>query len=368
MKIKSGIVALSAFIIVTLSCVSLFSSDKPLRGVWLTNVDSHVLWSEQEIEEAVNVCSEAGINTIFVVTFNKGNTTYPSAVMEKTTGVKIDSAFTGRDPLKELIEAAHKKDIKVIAWFEFGFSCSYNLNGGEILKRNPGWASAGVDGKLVTKNGFDWMNGFLPEVQDFMLSLILEVTRNYDIDGVQGDDRLPAMPVEAGYDKYTVERYKSEHNGAEPPKDIKDPKWVQWRAGLMTEFMKRIYTEVKKVNKNALVAMAPSIFPWGRDQYLQDWPLWVKNKYVDLIIPQLYRYNITEYKKLLNKITGGQIDRKDLKMFYPGILLKIGLYNADPKFLKKMVAENRKKGVNGEVFFFYEGIKKYPEVFKEMYK
>lgn len=368
MKIEIKRILLTVFLIVTAATVFAGSRDTPVRGVWLTNVDSHVLWSKAEIDEAVDFCDKVGITTIFVVTLNKGMTTYPSAVMEKLTGVKIDPAFSGRDPLKELIQAAHKKNIKVIAWFEFGFSTSYNLNGGEIIKLRPNWASAGVDGKLVTKNGFDWMNGFMPEVQNHLLALILEVVRNYRIDGIQGDDRLPAMPSEAGYDEYTVTRYKKEHNGAAPPQNTKDSAWVQWRADIMTGFQKRIYTEVKKINKKTLVSMAPSIFPWGRDEYLQDWPTWVKKGYVDMIIPQLYRYELPDYKKILDDIVNGQIAKKDLKKFYPGILIKVGTYNASPEFLRKMIEENRKKGIEGEVFFFYEGLKKYPELLKELYK
>ena len=39
---------------------------------------------------------------------------------------------------------------------------------------------------------------------------ILEVVKNYDIDGIQGDDRLPAMPAEGGYDAYTRNAYQKE--------------------------------------------------------------------------------------------------------------------------------------------------------------
>ena len=36
-----------------------------------------------------------------------------------------------------------------------------------------------------------------------MTEMVLEVVRNYKVDGVKGDDRLPAMPAEGGYDRYT---------------------------------------------------------------------------------------------------------------------------------------------------------------------
>ena len=336
-----------------------------VRGTWLTNVDSQVLSSKAGIDSAVNFCDELGINTIFVVTWNKGMTQYPSKIMKEFTGVEIDTLFTGRDPLKELIDAAHAKNIKVIAWFEFGFSCSYQLNGGEIIKLKPDWASVDVNGNLVTKNGFEWMNGFYPDVQEFMLSLIMEVVNNYDIDGIQGDDRLPAMPAEAGYDDYTKKLYADSHNGKLPPNDFRDTAWVQWRADLMTDFMRKIYERVKATKKNVIVSMAPSIYPWAKEEYLQDWPEWVRRGYVELVCPQLYRYEFKDYKLALDEILNGQIESEDLAKFYPGILLKVGDYYPSREYLRQMVEENRRQNIYGEVFFFYEGLKKYPDLIRD---
>ena len=32
--------------------------------------------------------------------------------------------------------------------------------------------------------------------------------------------------------------------------------------------------------------MAPSVWPWSRDNYLQDWPAWLDSNYVDIVHPQ----------------------------------------------------------------------------------
>ncbi len=352
-------------LILFLSCSAQSEKKEAVRGVWLTNVDSDALYSLDNIKKTVKVCKEQGFNLICVVTYNKGITLYPSKTMKELIGQEIDSAFIGRDPLKELIEEAHKENIKVIAWFEFGFSSSYKLDGGKIVKAKPNWASKNNEGKLVTKNGFDWLNGFDPEVQDFMLSLIKEVVTNYNIDGVQGDDRLPAMPVEAGYEDYTVKKYASEHNGNLPPKNFRDSAWVNWRAEILNEYMAKIYKTVKDIKPNVIVSMAPSIYPWSKEEYLQDWPSWVKNGYVDLVIPQLYRQDLDAYIKVLNDIVNDQLTKEELKKFYPGILLKVGSYYPSEQLLLDMIKENRKRNINGEVFFFYEGIKKYPNIFKD---
>lgn len=347
---------------------SVKTQEQGVRGVWLTNVDSDVLTSQEKIIEAVKFLDELNFNTIFVVVWNKGMTQYKSKIMKEFTGVEIDTMLKDFDPLPILIEEAHKRNMKVIAWFEFGFASSYKQNGGKILELKPNWKAIDNEGKLVSKNGFEWMNGFHPEVQEFILSLIKEVITNYNIDGIQGDDRLPAMPVEAGYDEYTINLYRQENNGENPPEDFRDSNWINWRAKKLNDFAAKIYREVKSINPNLIVSMAPSIYPWSKEEYLQDWPEWFSSGNVELICPQLYRYKIEDYEKLLNEIVNNQIDKKNLKKFYPGILLKVGSYYAPKELIKQKIELNRKYGVTGEVYFFYEGLKKYPEFFKELYK
>jgi len=46
------------------------------------------------------------------------------------------------------------------------------------------------------------------------------------------------------------------------------------------------------------------------------------------------------------------------KIIFPGILMNVGDYLMDENFLIKSIKYNRKKGYAGEVFFFYEGLRK----------
>ena len=55
-----------------------------------------------------------------------------------------------------------------------------------------------------------WWNALHPGPQKFLLELFDEVVTNYDLNGIQGDDRLPAMPSEGGYDDFTVSLLQSE--------------------------------------------------------------------------------------------------------------------------------------------------------------
>jgi uncharacterized lipoprotein YddW (UPF0748 family) len=340
----------------------------PTRGVWLTNVDSDALFSKTGLEAAVEHCARLGFNTIYTVTWNRGYTLYPSAVMEKTFGVRIDPKLGGRDPLQELIDLAHAKNIRVVAWFEFGFASSYKeADGGYLLRQKPHWAARDSAGQIVSKNGFQWMNAFDPEVQDFVLSLVKEVVEKYDVDGIQGDDRLPALPSLAGYDSLTIAAYQTEHDGQRPPMNYKDTAWVDWRANRLNDFMGRMSRELRALDSTLTLSFSPSIYPWSKFEYLQDWPTWVKNGWVDEICPQVYRYDIEAYRSALNAIVNEQVAPEHHHLLAPGILLKVGDYIASDTLLRQMVEHNRSLGLEGEVFFFYEGLKRQEAFFEELY-
>lgn len=330
---------------------------RELRGVWITNVDSDVLTSRAKIAEAMEFLAEHHFNVVFPVVWNKSVTLYPSDVMEERFGVRIDPLYEGRDPLQELIIEAHRHGMEVIPWFEYGFASSYNLNGGPLLEAKPGWAAIDPDGNLVRKNGFEWMNALDPEVQAFLNSLILEVAEKYDVDGIQGDDRLPAMPTLGGYDDLTVSRYRSEF-GAEPPRDIKDPEWVKWRADILSDYLDGLRDEVKEVDQNLIVSMSPSIYDWSLYEYLQDSKTWVNRGLVDVIHPQAYRRDLPDYQGLIDAMVDDQYTQEQLSLLYPGILIKAGSYIVEPDRLLEFIAYNRKRGVNGEVLFFYEGLRR----------
>ncbi len=326
-----------------------------LRGAWVTTTASTALNSRADIKNTVATFKAAGMNQVFIVVYNNARTVYPSTVLQAVNGSLIKEGFEGRDPLQEMIEEAHAQNMKVHAWFEYGFSSSYSASGGSIIAAKPGWASKNSSGALVVKNGFDWLNAFHPEVQDFLMNLVKEVVTKYDVDGVQGDDRLPAMPSEGGYDDYTVNLYKAENGGIAPPTNSKDAGWIQWRAKKLNGFMKRMYTEVKALKPKVKVIMSPSPYPFSLTEYLQDWPTWVDSSWVDGVIPQCYRYDIAAYKATMQ----GQKTyfKNKLNLFTPGVLLKSGTYLPTDQFLTEMIQANRAEGLKGEIFFFYEGVK-----------
>jgi len=335
-----------------------------LRGTWVTTAASTALDSKTNIQQCVATCKANNINNIFMVVYNNGRTCYPSTVMQNLIGKPIRESFAGRDPLQEMIDEGHAAGIKVHAWFEYGFASSYSANGGDIIAAKPGWAAKDVSGNLVVKNGFDWLNAFNPEVQNYMIDLFKEVTTKYNVDGVQGDDRLPAVPSTAGYDAYTKNLYFTE-KGVNPPNDFKDAAWIDWRAKKLNSFLKRLRTEVKAIKPAIQFTMSPSPYPFSLNEYLQDWPTWVDSSWVDAIIPQCYRYDINAYTSVLTQQKG--FYRNPIVAFYPGVLVKSGSTIQSDSYMTDMIAKNRLNGFKGECFFFYEGVKDKTSWYKGQY-
>ena len=179
-----------------------------LRGVWLTNVDSDVLFSTQKLTNALDRLKQLNFNVVYPGVWNWGYTLYPSRVARRVIGRSVDPTpgLRRRNMLTEAVSEGHQRGLKVIPWFEFGFMAPADS---QLAKRRPQWLTSKVDGSKIKKEGTHdrvWINPFNPQVQRFIKDLIVEMVQNYDIDGIQFDDHF-GLPSEYGYDRYTVALY-----------------------------------------------------------------------------------------------------------------------------------------------------------------
>jgi len=337
---------------------------KEFRAVKLTNVDSNVLFTDQNIADGMDYLASVNINVVLAVVLNGGYTLYPSQTMDSLFAKPVHPTFIGRDMLDHVIVEAHRNGIEVYPWFEYGFAAWYSgsnpATGGHILQTKPDWANRLSNGQIAKKNGFDWMSAIHPEVQDFMNKLIIEVMQ-YNIDGVEFSDRIPAMPIEGGYEPYTVSLYQSEHGGLNPPVNFYDVNWKRWRANKMNDWYMNVRNLMKDSDENLFVSTSPSVYPWSYDNYLQDVQTWLDSGICDQFIPQLYRDNFPDYLYELNQAVN-QAGPTNLNRLFPGILMNIGLppndYLISPAYLLAALQANRDRGAMGEAYFYYEGFRK----------
>jgi uncharacterized lipoprotein YddW (UPF0748 family) len=365
--------------------------ETPVRAVWIPD-PSHTscMHTYQQVLNLVDLLNDLHINTIYLCSWARTQTIYKSRVLvNHSTYNTPDEGYlfqdylaaynnpavspTG-DPVKDLIREAHTKNIKVIFWFEYGFMASRGATPltNPLLAENPEWMSKNAAGTQANYNGTDYyFNAYHPDVQEFIIQLIDESMTLYpEIDGIQGDDRMPAMPGNSGYEDYTVNRYKAEHGGMAPTTDFNNAGWVRWRLDILNTFGKMLYLKVKSKNPDALVCFSPNPYPWCEENLMQEWPQWIESGIVDLLSVQCYRNTIEAYQSTLYTARSYIKAKTAKNILNPGIILKNGNTVMSPDLLQAQLKVNQEIHTNGEAFFFVDGLydKQVQEVLKAFYQ
>jgi uncharacterized lipoprotein YddW (UPF0748 family) len=325
-----------------------------IRGVWITNVDSDMLFDSNRLSNAVQELAQLNINTLYPAVWNWGYTTYPSAAAQKVSGAIVDPrplSLEGRDALAELIKQAHQRGMAVLPWFEFGFMVPEDS---AIALRRPDLLTQKKDGDQSWQEGKwprVWLNPFKPEVQQFILDLVLEVVTRYDVDGIQLDDHF-GLPAEFGYDDFTVGLYQQDHQGKSPPANPSDPEWLRWRADRITQFQNRLFRAVKAKKNNVLISLSPNNYPFSYSHSLQDWRTWEQQGYIEELVLQVYRDSQQEFLKELNAP-----EVQNVRRHIPtavGVLTGLKQKFVPIQQVQQQVKLIRDQKFAGISFFFYE--------------
>lgn len=326
-----------------------------IRGVWLTNIDSNILYSPQDLTSGLQRLKSLNFNTLYPTIWQGGYTLYPSSVTQEVFGVTIDPnpGLEKRDVLQEIVTQGHQQNFTIIPWFEFGFMAPANS---ELVKKHPNWITQKQDGSVIKKEGVEervWLNPFHPEVQQFILNLITEIVKNYDIDGIQFDDHF-GLPAEFGYDDYTVKLYQQEHNGQSPSPDFHETYWVRWRADKINQFMKKTFETIKAIKPDCIVSLSPNPLHFSLPAYLQDWFTWERKGWIEELVLQIYRSDLNRF------IT--ELERSEVTLAKNHIPVAIGILSGlknrstPMEIIEKQIVETRKRNFAGVSFFFYESL------------
>ncbi|WP_013324889.1 family 10 glycosylhydrolase [Gloeothece verrucosa] len=331
------------------------SSSGEIRAVWITTNDTDTLIDQSKLKESMIELARLNFNTVYPVVWNSGYALYESAVAQQA-GIQpfIPKGLQGQDTLKDLISQAHQQGLQVMPWFEFGFMAPPSS---ELALNRPNWLTKKRDGTQTTKSAAGevvWLNPLLPQVQQFITNLVVEVATKYDIDGIQFDDHL-SLPYEFGYDAYTVNLYKQETE-QDPPADPKDPAWMRWRADKLTAFVSQLNQTLKAIKPKAVFSVSPNPYYVAYNFYLQDWLSWARQDLIDEVIVQIYRPELSSFVKEL-----AQPEITEVRQKIPmGVGILTGLRNRPIpiQFIEEKVLAARQYGL-GVSFFFYDSLWNY---------
>jgi uncharacterized lipoprotein YddW (UPF0748 family) len=168
------------------------------------------------------------------------------------------------------------------------------------------WLMTRQDGEARSGNDY-YLDPGHPAVGQYIVDAIAEITRKYDVDGVQLDRmRYPdpsAGRPDWGYNETAVARYQTETGATERPAPG-DSRWVAWRRTRIDDLVRQIRDAVKAERPDAWVSVATITYgPGPRDlaafrqtrtyaEVLQDWPSWLQSGSVDLIVTMNYKRDV----------------------------------------------------------------------------
>lgn len=354
--------AIAAAIMAAAGVGSAVAATPETRGTWLTTTGPDHIRSGTSTASVMTDLRDIGLNTVYVETWKNGYTNFPSQTLASFTGSNDRSPFLGtRDLVDETLTEAHRNGLHYVGWFEYGFAAEFIGNGG--LPSSPLGRKARVNGWLLedptgaygnASNGFAWMNPAVPEVRELLIDITLEAINNYDLDGVQFDDRL-AWPREFGWDDTTAAIYLQE-TGRSLPASVDDPFFRGWRQSKVTLFAQELSAAVREARPDLLVSVAPSVTTFSDTQYNAEWPEWQEQGLFDEYAVQVYRSTTGSFNATLPA---------QLAPFDPGQRdeLVVGLRangsgaNTPYDALEAMIETTREEGVAGHSIWYSSAVR-----------
>ncbi len=327
------------------------SAVQEIRGVWLTNNDFDILSDRAKLQDAITQLRRLNFNTIYPVVWNDGYPKYPSAVAKQAGIPFFFKGKEGHDIIADIVTQARRQGVLAIPWFEFGFMAPLTS---ELASNHPDWLTQKQDGtqtSITAAGEVAWLNPFHPEVQKFITDLVMEIITQYDADGIQFDDHM-SLPVDFGYDKYTINLYTQE-TGSPPPPNPHAQAWKQWRADKITAFMIQLNQAVKARKPNAIFSVSPNYYDFAYKYQLQDWLNWVRLGVVDELVVQLYRNDLDSF---YSKLTSPEL-LETQQLIPTGIGIMAGLRNRPVSMqqIQSQVRAAKQRGL-GATFFYYESL------------
>ncbi|EFH80664.1 glycoside hydrolase family 10 protein [Ktedonobacter racemifer] len=311
-----------------LSSTSTDSPKRQLRAAWIATV-TNIDWpsqpglpaatQQQEYLTHLDELQQMNMNAVVVQVKPTADAFYPSHYgpwSQYLTGVQ--GKDPGYDPLAFMVNETHKRNIEFHAWFNpYRVSMQGDINQlvpDHPARLHPDW--------VVSYGGKLYYNPGIPAAREFVVQSILEVVRNYDVDGIHLDDYFypykvgnQDFPDDATYQQYGAARFANKDD---------------WRRDNVNQMIQELSSGIKQIKPYVKFGISPfgvwrnrSVDPTGSDTtagqtnydtLYADTRLWIKNNWLDYIAPQIY-WNIgfapAAYDKLVswwaNEVAGTHV-------------------------------------------------------------
>jgi uncharacterized lipoprotein YddW (UPF0748 family) len=356
----------------------------PARGLWILAEGSYrVLDDASRIGPLLDRADILGASDLFVQVYRGGRAFYPGPDFVER-GPRVSS--TGPDVLRELLDAAHGRGMRVHAWVNV-LSLSTRRDARIIDDLGPSAILVDRQGRsLLDYPGFDlpepdrrfyrmgtpglYLDPALPAVRERILATFRDLIVRYPtLDGLHLDyirhpGVLPFSPgsrfgvgLDFGYGEASRALYRAETGNPDPIEGAKAglvrgaTDWDNWQRRQVTTLVEEIALEMRIARPGLLLSAA--VIAYVDRAYLslaQDWRGWLESGELDLAIPMVYTLDDRLLRYQLETFAGwAQADR-----IWPG--LGVWLFEHDPTRALTQLELLRRGEFSGEVLFSDDAI------------
>ncbi len=279
--------------------------NREFRGVWVAtvaNIDwpsTNSLSTEAQKEELIAILDRTkklNLNAVIFQVRPACDALYASEIepwSEYLTGKQGRAPEPFYDPLKLAVEESHKRGLELHVWLN-PYRAKHPTSKSELA---PNHVSKKHPEMIVEYGDHLWMDPGLKSVQDYSLTVVNDIVKRYDIDGLHFDDYFYPYP---------------EKNGSGETIDFPDDKsWkiyqesggklerADWRRENVNTLIERIYKSIKTTKPWVKFGVSPfGIWQPGFPETVSgfnpfeklycDSRKWLTNGWCDYFAPQLY--------------------------------------------------------------------------------
>jgi len=340
---------------------------REFRGIWVASVNNldwpsrPGLSTAQQQSELITILDQAKafhLNAVLLQVRPACDALYPSSLepwSEYLTGAMGRAPSPAYDPLALAVREAHRRGLELHAWFN-----PYRARHHQALSPIIPQHISRTHPNLVRPYGKSlWLDPGEREVQEYSLSVVLDVVRRYDIDGVHFDDYFYPYPEKDNRgqvlpfpDGNTWKRYQD--GGGRLNRD-------DWRRENVNLFMMRVSQSVHGVKPWVKFGIAPFGI-WrpgsppqikGLDAYAvlyADARRWLREGWVDYLAPQLYwgeEKRETSFSALAEWWAGENVRHRHV---WPGLdLTRVGAGRPADEIVQQIKLSRAQVGTDGNI-------------------
>jgi uncharacterized lipoprotein YddW (UPF0748 family) len=264
---------------------------RPVRAVWVARFHYHYA---DDVRTIMDKCAQAGFNTVLWQVRGEGTVSYPSRF--EPWSREYGFADPGFDPLAVAVEEAHKRGLRIEAYFNTTPGWKGKTPPGardQLWFKHPEWFLHDAAGRPQAPTDFYMpLNPCLPEVRRHITGVAAEILDRYDVDGIHLDyvryawDETRNAKQLFPRDARTLALFQRE-TGFDP--DTNPRAWDSWRANQLTRLVSDIRDAVNRRRPGATLTAAVLRDPRkAYDDYLQNCVAWLRAGLVDAVMPMAY--------------------------------------------------------------------------------